>query len=43
MEEIAKLFILLIAVALFIQLVKHGPAGPKMWVAAKLTGQVPSA
>lgn len=41
MEELAKLFILLIAVALFLQLVKHGTAGPKMWISAKLAGQVP--
>lgn len=40
MEEVAKLFVLLVFIALFIQLVKHGPAGPKMWVRAKLLGQV---
>jgi hypothetical protein len=40
MEGTAKLFVLLILIALFIQLVKHGPAGPRMWVNAKLLGQV---
>jgi hypothetical protein len=42
MEEVAKLFVLLIFIALFIQLVKHGPAGPKAWFAAKFLGQVKS-
>lgn len=40
MEEVAKLFVLLFFVALFVQLVKHGPAGPKDWWRAKFLGQV---
>ena len=40
MEEIAKLLVVLVFIALFIQLVKHGPAGPKMWFNAKFLGQV---
>jgi hypothetical protein len=39
-EEIAKLLVLLVFVALFIQLVKHGPAGPAAWWRAKFLGQV---
>jgi hypothetical protein len=39
-EEIAKLFVVLVFIALFIQLVKHGPAGPQLWLRAKLLGQV---
>lgn len=38
-EEIAKLFVLLVFVALFIQLVKHGTEGPKMWWRAKFLGE----
>lgn len=40
MEEVAKLFVLLVAIALFIQLVKHGPSGPEVWFRAKFLGQV---
>jgi hypothetical protein len=40
MEEMAKLLVLLVFIALFIQLVKHGPAGPKAWWRAKFLGQV---
>lgn len=40
MEELAKIFVLLVFVALFIQLVKHGPAGPRAWWDAKFLGQV---
>lgn len=39
MEEIAKLLVLLVFIALFIQLVKHGPSGPKRWFDAKFLGQ----
>jgi hypothetical protein len=39
-EELAKLFVLLVFIALFIQLVKHGPAGPKLWLRAKFFGEV---
>jgi hypothetical protein len=39
-EEIAKLLVLLVFIALFIQLVKHGPAGPKAWLRAKFLGEV---
>lgn len=39
MEEIAKLFVLVVFIALFIALVKHGPAGPKMWFKAKFLGE----
>lgn len=39
MEELAKLFILLIAIALFIQLVRHGTPGPKHWLKAKFLGE----
>lgn len=40
MEEVAKLLVLLVFIALFIQLVKHGPAGPQAWFRAKFLGQV---
>jgi len=40
MEEVAKLLVLLVLIALFIQLVKHGPAGPHAWLRAKFLGQV---
>lgn len=39
MEELAKLFILLIAVALFIQLVKRGTGGPTHWLKVKFLGE----
>jgi hypothetical protein len=42
MEEVAKLLVLLVFIALFIQLVKHGPSGPKDWFEAKFLGQVKS-
>ena len=38
MEEVAKLLVLLVFIALFIQLVKHGTAGPKAWWEAKFLG-----
>jgi hypothetical protein len=40
MEEIAKLLVVGVFIALFIQTVKHGPAGPKMWWRAKFLGQL---
>lgn len=40
MEAIAKLAIGLIFVAVFIQLMKRGPAGVKAWYRAKFLGQV---
>jgi hypothetical protein len=39
MEEPAKLLVLLVAIALFIQLLKHGPQGPKLWLRAKFLGE----
>lgn len=39
MEGAAKLLIYFVAIALFIQLLKHGPAGPKMWLRAKYLGE----
>ena len=39
MEEIAKLFVLLVFIALFIQLVKHGTDGPRLWWEAKFLGE----
>ncbi len=41
MEEIAKLLVLAVFTALFIQLVKHGPAGPEMWWRSKFLGEPP--
>jgi len=40
MEEIAKLILILGFIAIFIQLMKHGPAGAKAWWRAKFLGQV---
>jgi hypothetical protein len=40
MEEIAKLFVLLIFISLFIALVKHGPEGPEKWWRAKFLGEL---
>lgn len=40
MEEIAKLILLLGFIALFVQLMKHGTAGPRMWWEAKFLGKV---
>lgn len=40
MEELAKIFVLLICIALFIQLAKHGTGGPRAWWDAKYLGQV---
>lgn len=40
MEEVAKLFVLLVLVALFIQTVKHGPGGASAWLRAKFLGEV---
>jgi hypothetical protein len=39
MEGVAKLLVLLVLIALFIQLLKHGPAGPKLWLKAKYLGE----
>ena len=39
MEELSRLLILLIAVALVINLIKHGPAGVKAWLEAKFLGR----
>jgi hypothetical protein len=39
MEELARLFLLLIAVALVINLIKHGPAGVRAWLGAKFLGR----
>jgi hypothetical protein len=41
-EETAKLLVLLVFIALFIQLVKHGPSGPRMWWEAKFLGKARS-
>lgn len=41
MEEIAKIVVILVFIALFIQLVKHGPSGPSMWLRSKFLGQPP--
>jgi hypothetical protein len=38
MEELSRLVLLLIAVALVINLIKHGPAGAKAWLGAKFLG-----
>lgn len=40
MEEVAKLFVLLIFIALSVQLVKRGPAGASAWWRAKFLGEV---
>jgi len=39
MEEIAKLFVLLVVIALFIALVKEGPRGAKQWWRSKFLGE----
>lgn len=39
MEEIAKLLVLLVFIALFIALVKEGPGGAARWWRAKFLGQ----
>ena len=41
MEALAKLLVLLLAIALFLQLMKHGANGPKWWLEAKFLGQPP--
>ncbi|MFL5901242.1 MAG: hypothetical protein ACJ75S_08605 [Solirubrobacterales bacterium] len=41
MEELARLLLLLVAVALVINLIKHGPDGAKKWLAAKFLGRNP--
>lgn len=40
MEELAKLIVLGVVIALFVQYMRHGPAGPKRWWEAKFLGQV---
>jgi len=39
MEEIAKLFVLLVFIALFIALVKEGPGGAERWWRSKFLGK----
>ncbi len=39
MEELSRLLLLLVAVALVINLIKHGPDGVKKWLAAKFLGR----
>lgn len=39
MEELARVLLLLIAVALVINLIKNGPEGVKAWLAAKFLGR----
>ncbi len=39
MEGVAKLAVALIFVAIFIQLIKRGPAGARAWYRAKFLGQ----
>jgi hypothetical protein len=39
MEEIAKLFVLLVALALFMALAQHGSGGASAWWRAKFLGQ----
>lgn len=41
MEELSRLLLLLVAVALVINLIKHGPDGVKAWLAAKFLGRNP--
>ena len=41
MEELSRLLLLLVAVALVINLIKHGPDGAKAWLAAKFLGRAP--
>lgn len=41
MEEVAKLLVLGVFIALFISLVKHGPNGMRDWWRAKFLGQPP--
>jgi len=38
-EELSRLLLLLMVVALVINLIKHGPDGVKKWLAAKFLGR----
>jgi hypothetical protein len=40
-EEFARLVLLLVAAALVINLIQHGPEGAKAWLAAKFLGRNP--
>lgn len=42
MEELAKILVLGVFIACFIQLMRKGPSGPKQWFEAKFLGQVKS-
>jgi hypothetical protein len=39
MEQLARVLLALLALALFIQLVQHGPGGAATWLKAKFLGQ----
>jgi hypothetical protein len=40
-EELSRLLLLLLATALVINLIKHGPDGVRAWLAAKFLGKQP--
>lgn len=39
MEQLARLLLGLLALALFLQLVQHGPGGAGRWLKAKFLGE----